>query len=251
MIVELFQLSRKDMAEFLLALKGASAKAPKRVLQEAWANAHTKELIEGKTLPAFIDTQIPPIFEKFIKVEKHCVGFSLNEIVQLGNQIEFSHLSSTTVQNWVKRDVKELIGTPQHGKKYTIEQAATLFIVEDLKASLDFDSIRKILKLIFNNPADRSDDMVDPLYLYSAYAAIFDKLQHESCGGEGRFQRLAMEKRIQESAWEHVDQFPSLEDGQKEIVQNVLVTAALTVFCAHYQTLAKKYMTATLFLEGL
>jgi hypothetical protein len=249
--VELFQLSRKDMAEFLMSLKGSATTAPKRVLQEAWVSAHPKELNKGKTLPAFIDTQIPPIFEKLIKAEKNQVAFSLNEIVQLGNQIKFSHLSSTTVQNWVKRDVKELIGTPQHGKKYTIEQAATLFIVEDLKASLDFDSIRKILKLVFNNPADRSDDIVDPLHLYAAYASIFDKLQHHSCEGEGQPHKLRIEQKIQKAAAEQLHIFTELDDEQKEMVLNVMVTAALTVFSAYYQSLVKKYMTATLFLQDL
>ena len=40
------------------------------------------------------------------------------------------------MQNWVKRDIKEMIGSPQKGKKYSIEQAALLFIVEDLKQHL-------------------------------------------------------------------------------------------------------------------
>ena len=39
------------------------------------------------------------------------------------------------MQNWVKRDIKEMIGSPQK-KKYSIEQAALLFIVEDLKQHL-------------------------------------------------------------------------------------------------------------------
>ncbi|MFD2444882.1 DUF1836 domain-containing protein [Bacillus sp. CGMCC 1.16607] len=251
----MFQLSRKNMAEFLFSLKGVENQTPLACLQKAWARSHSKELRDGKSLSAFIETKMPPIFEKLIKGKSHTIGLSINEIVSLGNQIEFANLSSSAVQNWVKRDVKELIGSPRLGKKYTVEQAATLFIVEDLKASLDFDSIRKVLALIFNNPDDHSDDVIDPLDFYLAYATIFEKIHHENNlkkqeVGDCPF-HLQMEKYINNEACFLLQVFKHLNEKQKEIVMNVLVMASLTVLSAYYQTLTRNYMNATLFLQGL
>ena len=64
-------------------------------------------------------------------------------------------------------------------KKYSIEQAALLFIVEDLKTALDFESIRKLLRLIVNDPADRSDDLINPVHLYGAYSSLFEELNRD------------------------------------------------------------------------
>ena len=66
-------------------------------------------------------------------------------------------------------------------KKYSIEQAALLFIVEDLKTALDFESIRKLLRLIVNDPADRSDDLINPVHLYGAYSSLFEELNQGNC----------------------------------------------------------------------
>src|SRR5581483_9440841 len=111
-----------------------------------------------------------------VKTEELDIGFSLNEIGALGNQIEHTSFSVTALQNWVKRDLKDMIGAPQRGKKYSIEQAALLFIVEDLKTALDFDSIRKLLSLIVNDPSDRDDDLISPIRLYAAYSSLFEAL---------------------------------------------------------------------------
>lgn len=252
-LVEIFQLSRKSMADFLFSLKGVGEETPLTILQNVWASNHRKEVEDGKSLPAFIETKMPPVFEKLLRVENCIPGFSINDIVSLGNQIEFTSLSSTAVQNWVKRDVKNLIGAPQFGKKYTIEQAVILFIVEDLKAALDFDSIRKVLTLIFNNPADRSDDVINPIELYAGYASIFEKIHHEKMIGTGPSASLnsQIEQLIKEEALEITNRFKEKDENTRSMILNVLVMAALTIVSAYYQTLSKQYMTATLFLQGL
>jgi hypothetical protein len=243
--LELFQLSRKSMADFLFSLKGEGDYTPKEILQNAWAAAHEKS---GKSMEAFLDTKMPAIFEKLLRADLRKIGFSINEIVALGNQIEFTNLSSTAVQNWVKRDVKELIGSPQLGKKYSVDQAAMLFIVEDLKATLDFDSIRKILALLFNDLDDRTDDVIEPISFYSAYAAIFEKAHHQNIVGESMHEQI--EKCIKKEALRTLENFQDLTDQQKDIVSIILVTASLTVLSAYYKSLTKKYVTATLFLNG-
>lgn len=191
---------------------------------------------------------MPAIFEKLLRADLQKIGFSINEIVALGNQIEFTHLSSTAVQNWVKRDVKDLIGSPQLGKKYSADQAAMLFIVEDLKATLDFDSIRKILALLFNDLDDRTDDLIGPIPFYSAYAAIFEKV-HQHNGAEKSIYDQT-EQCIKKEALKTMESFQDFTENQKDIVSNILVTASLTVLSAYYKSLTKKYVTATLFLNG-
>lgn len=248
--LENFQLSRKDMAELLLSLRGNNNKNPLDVLQETWTSSYKKE---NTTFTDFISTELPPIIEKLIKQEKNKAGFSINEIVSLGNQIEFTHLSSSAVQNWVKRDVKELIGSPQLGKKYTVEQAAILFIVEDLKVSLDFQSIRKILTLIFKNPANRYDDIIDPIEFYFAYASIFEKIHHTE------FQHMLHQKPLNEQIEQYIkaesvaciQYFSKLNKEHEEMVTNVLIIACTTVQSSYLQSITNKHLTAALFPNGM
>ncbi|MGM0751529.1 MAG: DUF1836 domain-containing protein [Bacillota bacterium] len=250
-MMTIFKLTRKNMADLLLSLNGTTKLTPLMVLQDAWNTIHTHK----EPLEAFISSDMPPIVHKIIKPTKREIGFSLNEIVSLGNQIEFTNFPQSTVQNWVKRDVKELIGSPQLGKKYTIEQAAMLFIVEDLKATLDFESIRNILTLVFNNIEDRTDDIVNPTDLYAAYSSVFDKIHHHTLP--------TMKSSATGSVNELIDQFikeeckgllPSFEGVKEEnlnIVLNVLIVSVLTVQSAFYQAATKKYVTSALILKKI
>ncbi len=110
------------MATLLLSLRGWNTKKPLGILQEAWAKSHKKDIESGQSVTAFITTALSPIFEKLIKIDDTDVGFSLNEIVALGNQIENTSFSVTAMQNWVKRDIKEMIGSPQKGKNIQLNK---------------------------------------------------------------------------------------------------------------------------------
>jgi hypothetical protein len=257
--LETFLLTRKQMASLLLSLKGMSDKTPLVTLQEAWAKSHKADIENGKSLGAFIAASLPPIFEKIIKMDQKDEGFSLNDIVALGNQIEYTNLSITSVQNWVKRDVKDLLGSPKLGKKYSIEQTALLFIVEDLKSTLDFDSIRKLLSFVFRHPDDDSDDLISPLQLYAAYSSIFEELDenndqvldlygHES--GKRNHDHM-MENLVKQKADQFVETLPGLHADQKEAVSNALVIAMVSVQTSYFHTLAKRFYNATLFLQNL
>lgn len=246
-VVKKFPLSRKNIADLLLALKSQNDKQANAILQDAWAQStHT-----------VIESEFPPIFNKILKNKKEEIGFSMNEIVSLGNFIEFTNLTSTAVQNWVKRDVKELIGSPQLGKKYTVDQAAILLIVEDLRASLDFESIRKILKFVFNDPIDRTDDVIDPLDFYSAYASIFEKLHHdlkikeniENANFEDPSINGHIEHFIQEEVKQVLETFRGLTVEQTGVIENVIIMAVLSLQSAFYQAVTKRYLNKTLLLH--
>ncbi|RXT03874.1 DUF1836 domain-containing protein [Ammoniphilus sp. CFH 90114] len=249
--MEMLQLTRKEMSELLICLKGDSNDTPLSILQRVWLNTHQRDIEKGKTFSAFISTALPPILEKLIKLNKKDIGFSLNEIVALGNQIEYTHFSSGAVQNWVKRDIKDWIGTPQIGKKYAIEQAAMLFMVEDLKANLDFESIRKLFTLIFNNPNDYNDDLIDPISLYAAYSSIFEELDKNNDQVLDMQGANTLDALIRKNATAYVEQMSGLNAEQKEAVSNTIVIATLSVQTSYFQNLAKRYLNATLFLSHL
>ena len=230
-----FNLTRKNMADLLLSLNGTS-RTPFHILQDAWTDLHKED-------------ELPLILKKILKPSKGEIGFSLNEIVSLGNLIEFTNFPQSTVQNWVKRDVRGLIGSPQLGKKYTVEQAAMLFIVEDLKATLDFESIRKILTLVFNNIEDRTDDIVNPTDLYFAYASVFDQIHHQSLPSiktaDSSVNEL-IDGFIKEECRAMLSTFDGIIEENLSKALNVMIVSVLTVQAGFYQAVTKKYVDDTL-----
>jgi hypothetical protein len=243
-----FQLTRKEMAELLLSLKGWNNNRPITILQEAWIRSNHITVDEQKPLNAFITTVLAPIFEKVIKYDKTEIAFSLNEIVALGNQIENTNFTTTAVQNWVKRDIKEMISSPQKGKKYSLEQTALLFLVEDLKTALDFESIRKLLKLVVNDPENENDDLINPVHLYAAYSTIFDQI-NQQYHNQTSHTIQDIENMIESTANQLVDEYSHLSDKHREAIRNTIVIATLSVFTAYFQMYARKYLSATLFLQ--
>lgn len=257
--MQTFFLTRNQMAALLLSLQGKSGKTPLGILQEAWAKSHQSDIEHGKTFGAFISTSLPPIFEKMIKMGGTDGGLSLNEIVSLGNQIEYTNFSITSVQNWVKRDIKSLLGSPRYGKKYSIEQAAILFIVEDLKSTLDFDSIRKLLHIVFNDPQDLQDDWIRPVQLYSTYSSLYEEIDKNNDqvldvhghGAGSRNDDHIMEKIIKSKADESVRSLTGLDQEQKEAVSRIIVIALVSAQTCYFQALAKRFLNAALFLRDL
>ncbi|WP_066174322.1 DUF1836 domain-containing protein [Bacillus marinisedimentorum] len=223
------QFSRKQMAQLLANLRVDGKKPVEPTLDE----------VRNGTDEAGAD---PEIIQKLIKrIDRPEVGFSLNEIVALGNLLEFTKLSHGAVQNWVKRDVKELIGSPLLGKKYTVEQAATLFIVEDLKHSLGFESIRSILQLVFNNPEDRSDDIIDPVDLFFAYASLFDRMQLAFRDGmdQGLGLNGTAQQWIETEAAAFAIKYETISKSEKQAIRTVISICLFSVQSAWFQYQAK------------
>lgn len=257
--MEMFHLSRYDMAQLLLSLTGFQEKTPKLILQEAWARSHREFIAGGQSLGAFMATSVPAIFEKMMKMSPGDSGLSLNEIVALGSQIEYSHFAVTAVQNWVKRDLKELIGHPHLGKKYSVEQAAILFIIEDLRSSLDLESIRKLLTPLFQDYADPDHCLIRPSVLYAGYSAIFQELDQNNdhvldllgqMVNSSRHDHV-METLIKKKADEFALSLPTMGQQHQEAVSNAVVIALLSIQTAYFQTLAKRFLNASLFLHNL
>ncbi len=252
--MDTFHLTRKEMAELLLALKGWNDKKPLKILQEGWLRSTNNSINDGSTINTLVSTYLPPIFDKILKETQIDIGLSLNEIVALGNQIENTNFSATAVQNWVKRDMKEMIVSPQKGKKYSLEQTALLFLIEDLKSSLDFESIRRLLKLIINDPEDNEDDLINPIHLYATYSSLFDELNWRGTDFGEKLNLhtvTTMEKIIEAKAKDIVDGYANIHQQQREAIKNIIVIATLSVYTAYYQMLAKRYLKAALFAQNI
>lgn len=252
--MESFTLTRIEMSCLLLSLTGASAEKPLTILQKAWSKFHSKEVREGTSLPAFLSTEVPPVLRKIIK-GGHVKGLSLGEIASLGHLIEYSTLSVTTIQNWVKRDFKEYLGSPREGKKYSFNQAAMLFMIDDLKSALDFSSIRQLFQLLFLAPERDDDDLIEPAHMYASYAGLFEEIKSNPVLHPQNMNR----ERLPMGVWKDntltrameglLKRLSHLTSAQRETVQNALLVAAISVQTCYFQSLARQYFNAVLFLD--
>jgi len=254
--METFKLTRKEMAKLLFSLKEDGLESPVQILKDGWFKRHS-QLTKEEAVNAFMSTSLPPIFEKIIKSGKGQGTFSINEIVELGSQIEHSEFKLTAVQNWAKRDAKEIIGSPDEGKKYSAYQAAILFIIGDLKTVLDFTAIKNLLQKLFHKNGDNKVDVINPLDLYLAYSTIFEDLDPDGDQmieaedvdpGLARIQKeKTLEALIEKKAKEYVENLKNLKDEEKKLVQNTIAVTTLTIQISFLQSLAKRYTNLALF----
>ncbi|KKI93942.1 hypothetical protein WQ54_02545 [Bacillus sp. SA1-12] len=223
------QLTRKQMTKLLYSLKGVSNHLPSEIVKQAFGSTPINEL------------EIPPFLIKTNKKRSinQEYGLSTNEIVALANLCELTSLKSTSIQNWIKRDVKELIGVPELGKKYSIDQAAMLLIVKDLKTVFEFEKIRKLLIVVFNTLSDRSDDLISPITFYEIYADVLDSFEALPSMS---LNNQTLEKRIVDKINAMSRRFSELSDHQWLQIRSVLVITVLSVLASHLQTRAQVYL---------
>ncbi len=101
------------MVQLLYSLKGQGEISPLDILVQSANMSADNAPIILKFLNFLQDTNE--------KTEKE-YGLSTNEIVELGNLCELTSLKSTAIQNWVKRDIKDLIGHPELGKNIQLNR---------------------------------------------------------------------------------------------------------------------------------
>ncbi|MEC0093335.1 DUF1836 domain-containing protein [Paenibacillus macquariensis] len=242
--METLTFTRKAMSSLLLSLQIGATTSPRSVIQDIWRENHELELAQGRSMSALISTAFPSIIEKMIKSDTH-PSFSLHDIVSLGAQIEYTHFSITSVQNWVKRDFKEFIGHAEEGKKYSLQQVALFFIIEDLRSTLDYDSIRKFFQIIF--------PLIQPLDFYSSYATLFEELDecYRNYMGERSDFVYKWDQMINEAAKDYVAHKPDLSDEQRETLQSAIHVALTSVHTSCFQSLSRRYVHGMVFLHNL
>lgn len=254
--METFSLSRIEMSGLLLSLTGNFDRKPLHILQDAWTKFHLEEVQKGFHLPAFLSTDVPPIVQKILK-GRHVKGLSLSDIAALGHLIEHSTLTVSTMQNWVKRDFKDYLGSPREGKKYSVNQAALLFIIDDLKSALDFESIRQLFRMLFLKPEVDEDDLVEPAQLYNGYAELFEVIKRSPLlQVQAMAERSAQlehwcrnESAIRDSMEKLMNRLNHLNRPQQEAVRNMLMISAIAVQTCYFQSLARQCVNAALFLD--
>ncbi|MCZ2739082.1 DUF1836 domain-containing protein [Bacillus sp. MAG717A] len=232
-----FKLTRIDMTRLLYSLKGEGDLTPLQLLKLSVKNGkdHYDEL------------KIPSFFEKLERrKQKSEHGLSTNEIVELGNLCELTSLKSTAIQNWIKRDIKDMIGHPELGKKYSIDQVVILLIVRDLKSVFDFDTIRMILSALFNTITDRTDDIISPIRFYEAYAHVLDFIYHHT---QFPLKETNLREITEEQTDKLHDEFTELAKSQWHLIKGIISSTVFSVFTSHLQSTAQEMMYNTLQLN--
>lgn len=231
--MESYSLTRFELANLLLALDGRGEKPPSDILCSAWRR------IDHAGPDSLPSSPLPSIAEKLMRggVRK---GFSLHEIADLGQLLEFSTLSASAMQNWVKRDFKSYFQCPGAGKKYSLDQTALLLMIDDLKANLDFDSIRRMFAIMFQS------SKLPPLTIFSFYSGMYEELNRQKAWDSLHNTEL-LEKTVREHAAKTANTVMDLTSEQKDAVRNILFVAVISVQAARLQALARRYCQATLY----
>ncbi|MHA6484766.1 DUF1836 domain-containing protein [Paenibacillus sp. strain BS8-2] len=246
-----FSLTRAEAGHLLLALEYEEADRLSDIMQRAWA-ARCQTKRSGEHL--VLSEPLPPIAMKLMKSAGR-KGLSLHEIAELGQLIEFASPSATSMQNWVKRDFKSFFVCPQAGKKYSPGQAALLYMIDDLKSSLDFDSLRSLFTILFGKPVESNGrsfkttgkPIISPIALYACYAELYEEIK--TLGRMGARSGGPLEEVVRIKADKTASQLALGTELEREALRNVLLVAAISVHTAYCQAVARRYSEATLFLE--
>jgi hypothetical protein len=232
-----FSLTRAEAGQLLMALELGEPDKLSDIMQRAWAaRSQTKRPGEHPVL----SEPLPPIAMKLMKSGGRR-GLSLHEVAELGQLVEFASPSASSMQNWVKRDFKSFFVCPQAGKKYSPGQAALLYMIDDLKSSLDFDSLRSLFGILFGKP------IIKPIALYACYAELYEEIKW--LGRQGARSGVQLEEVVRNRADKTAAQLALGTDLEREALRNMLLVAVISVHTAYCQALARRYSEATLFLE--
>lgn len=239
-----FFLTRAETGQLLITLEQGEPDRLSDLMHRAWTlRSPSKRQGEHPVL----SEPLPPIAKKLMKSAGR-KGLSLHEIAELGQLVEFAKPSATSMQNWVKRDFKSFFVCPQAGKKYSPGQAALLYIIDDLKSSLDFDSLRGLFGIMFGKPeCDKADTIITPIALYACYAELYEEIK--SLGRQGARSGGQLEEIIRLRADKTAERFSLGTELEREALRNMLLVAVISVHTTYCQSLARRYSDATLFLE--
>ncbi|GKU78325.1 DUF1836 domain-containing protein [Paenibacillus sp. L3-i20] len=232
--MESYTLTRQELAFLLLALEENCPHKATEILQNSWNKNRVV---------------LPSIVEKLMRCSER-KGFSLHEIADLGNLLEFSTLSATSMQNWVKRDFKLYFSCPMAGKKYSLKQAAMLLMIDDLKSNLDFETIRRLFSILFE-PSRKEEqstgNLVSPLVLFSTYSTMYEELDGLKIGRTMNVD--TMEGIILENAVGAAYNMKSLTAEQQAALCNILFVAVISIQSAYFQSLARRYCQEILYMK--
>lgn len=243
-----YWLTRQELASLLRSLESNESEKPSTILRKAWMR-NQRGVVQDELFAKLPETPLPSIAEKLMRCGERR-GFSLHEIAELGHFLEFSTLSVTSMQNWVKRDFKMYVHSPQAGKKYSLDQTALLLMIDDLKANLDFDSIRRLFTMLFRQCDDTSmheSACITPLSFLEKYTSLYEVLNRRKVWDT--MNAALLELTVWEEAAKTADAMTTLPSAQKEALRNMLFVAVISVQAARLQALARRYCQAALYMK--
>lgn len=100
-------------------------------------------------------------------------AFAVTGGLMLSQVTEMTGVSSSTIQNWIKRG---WIPSPVD-KKYGERQVARILIVDMLRKSMQLEKIVQLMECVNGNVEDQSDDIVRDADLYTYIYNIIKKLK--------------------------------------------------------------------------
>ncbi|WP_099363613.1 DUF1836 domain-containing protein [Fredinandcohnia onubensis] len=104
--------------------------------------------VNQEDLRELVQLYCPNIYDDLLFNHSDIPRFSLKEIEALLEGTYMKKVTATTVQNWIQKEFKELVGGPEIGRKYSLRQTAYILLIDDLRASLSFPEIKKILEIL-------------------------------------------------------------------------------------------------------
>ncbi|REK76212.1 DUF1836 domain-containing protein [Paenibacillus paeoniae] len=242
--MEPYWLTRQDLAHVLRSLEERGGKKPSDILRHAWMRNES-----GTEHGNLTGSPLPPIAEKLMRCSERR-GFSLHEIADLGHLLDFSTLSVTSMQNWVKRDFKLYFHCPHAGKKYSLDQTALLLMIDDLKANLDFETIRRLFAMLFRE-CDESGKPgpagITPLVLFDRYTDLFHLLDQRKLWDTMNGAQL--EQTVWKEAAKSAETMTVLSAEQKAALHHMLFVAVISIQAARLQALARRYCHAALYMS--
>ncbi|MFF2886792.1 DUF1836 domain-containing protein [Paenibacillus sp. NPDC057967] len=243
-----YWLTRQELADVLRSLEEHGGKKPSDILRHAWTR--NGQGVGGNEMRGMLPgSPLPPIAEKLMRCKERR-GFSLHEIAELGHLLEFSTLSVTSMQNWVKRDFKIYFHPPQAGKKYSLDQTALLLMIDDLKANLDFESIRRLFAMLFSDCIAAGKPGLDgltPLSLFERYTSLYQALDRRKLWDSMNEEQL--EQVVWEEAAKLAEAVSSLSVDQRAALHTVLFVAVISIQAARLQAMARRYCQAALYMR--
>ncbi len=150
----------------------------------------------------------------------------ISQITDLANKSSNRSLNSTTIQNWVKRSI---IGRPL-GKKYDMDQVASILLVHDLRDVISLDDAKILLEYINGDPNTSEDDLIPPRQMFEYYASIFDNTK-DACREE--IDRLY--KKVASFVGKRTDLG---EEGRERVVASLMILE-IAVRASLYKMLAE------------
>jgi hypothetical protein len=249
-------ITRAKMAELLLSLEGDGNTQPIEIIaswirsdenlprgNEYDQNNFFAKLLNANPLNNVVSSAASLIMKKFQNTVDESLeekmGFSLNEIVILGNMIEYSSYTTTTLQNWIKRDIKEIIGAPLVGKRYSVRQAALLFIVDDLRKLMDYNFIKGIFSSIFKCSKMGKYEFIDPLHFYSLYSNVYEQVNVQATVyNEILNLNIALENIIKVKTNDSINRLETLQTN--EAIKTCVELAVRSIFIASTLSQAEK-----------